>query len=1361
MNLDNIGDIGKPLETLEVTDEEGNDQRDAKFIDFDTLVDISDNRYRLRGIDAPEVWGTYSGILAPAKVGAQELTTQAAILANHYGFNRIVKTGEKDREREIIDLANKSGQNLSDFAVEERLAGANRNTSNEVLTNRMLNRFFDEIRLVTDPAEAGNRSRAIINEAIRDADMPPVWAEEAINEEEYALAQRIYSHNEMGALGEALKKETDPDKRQRLQDALYHAKTTSNPYSYVEKRQSDRNINNEAYDQFSTSLSLGLEHTVQSLYGLGEMIGEEAGWEWLAKKGSAGISRSEDEQEKYGTVLTQMSQMDGSTGDAFTWLTNNVAMSIPFMAAAIGGGLLTAPLGGAAALGTAGALAVGAIPSTILTTGSIWNSMPEGEKNAALAVAGGFAVGLLDRFGFSGVPKTLTTASSAVNSGSMKDLFKSIQNDVLEQLVKQGNFTPEAALVQVMTASRSQLVKMADDYGKFASKNLRELKLTKDVIRKIAGATTREAATETVQTAIEEVAAVHGTSVELDPERFKEALITSAIVGGVFGSTFTLPSVAKSYSDRQNILYDAAESNKEAELYDQIAKEESTEYVNGELVVRDMNVDIALEEIKKYGSEGGITDEQKAAGQVDESKTFQERNKEGRTARSAEGMFKRAFNNMVKTPSGLWAPHLITMLKKIGFKNEDGTTNLLTARLSAIFSGTGIISGLTHQQYIQHTRGQLQKYIPSPDAVAAALGTNVRNANKIVRKAIETIQSGAEYTGPKAEQVYGLLETYKNNQVILKAKLKELGLTDEADLLKGDYDLLTNRGLEQSLIKADRDGFKAILMDSVNGFGMGSRVADGYISRLLSNNEVATEAAKELANKTNAPAGVLSAYMNKNVLGSYRDGLANTAKLIGDTKYLGKNKELLTNVLNKMVRSGEINNAQANELASDLNDYLEIANGEYGAWDSPWIKSVQDNLILMTFLRGMGFSALASWPELGLTQLGVPEHIAFKHMNEHAREASKSFAEYINFMASVIPGSPIPRKIYTKAEYEQMKDPNAKPIPNNLLEELGFKGVSGSAVRQQGIEISSWQQTVANNYAKAVGLNNITDYTRGVRAAMASDVIAYYANVLAMDGDATSNMAREAYSELRSLGVDIDFMVGLHAGWRSNPDGGFDASPQGQKDLDRFKRNIEIGTLRFVDQAIVNPLPGQVPKGYKHQKLAIFNQFQGFIANFTATVLPRILRQVTSGSPGVTTNALTVALTMMAAAMFATMLRDEIKYGETTPYLDDYDKFRRVVFASGLLGTGERVLQGMSPLYGRRSAIPTGGNPVTESLSRSIDGLLGESAAYGLVTDALGSAFEFGFGDNEKGVKKAVKMLPMAGSINQANQSITDFLRGE
>ena len=1322
-------DIIKPIPTDNFKGTDDKKGMEGAFIDADTLKNISTGQgYRLKNFDAPEVWSLQEGVFTPGEVGAQELTAQTAILAKHYGFNNLVNTGEDSYNRKVTDLQDDLGRSWSDFVIEERLAGANEYTEKSTIDNRMLNSFVDSLNVIDQTTDPAARARLAVNNAIQGVEgYSPTWGQEASSEAEYAMGEGMYSRESSNNIAELLANESDPAKRQELQEALFYSKWGKNPFTHVGSRKNDRSITNDSYFQTTTSLELGLENAVQAFYGVGELTGESTGWDWLKAKSTAGISRSEDVVSDKADVLSSYNDIEG-VGDAFTWVVNNATMSLPLMGAVIAGGVVAAPLG---LTGTAGVIAA-ATPSAVLSTGSIWNSMPDGEKSAGLAVLGGYSVGLLDRLGFTGgIPGLMSSSTkSAVERGALKDVFKELNGKVFNRLVADGA-TPANAAARLANASKSQLVQMSDKFGQMASGQLRDLKLVKGSINRIVTSIGREAATEVVQTAIEEVAAVYGTSAELNPAAFKEALITSAVVGGVFGAGFDMPSIAKQHLDRKSILQDVSNSTKTLSDIESISREDQEAAQAAGKTDRTNDDNIA--EINKNGTANGTP-----------LNFFEEASKRGRTSREAESTVGRMMRAVKRTPGAPFVAHLTNMIDKIGLRDPNGNRNRTVTMLASLLGGVNINSGAHHQEYIQLLRGRLVDSLPTVDSVAAQLGTNTRTANKLIRNAVDNyISKGREYDGPKAVEVNAVLDRYRDGQAQVKALLREEGMMDEYNSLSdGGLDIISVRPLDQDAINSDREGFKKRLMELESDYGkMGSDSADDYINRILSGDGAA--AAVELNQTYSASNGALSPYMSRNVISSYRSDLESTARRAGNLKYLGENNSVLSAALAAIKAEGATD-AQVDELAADIQDYLEISTGDYGAWKSPWIKSVQDNLILVTFLRGMGFSAIASLPEGPLTQLGVPEHIAFKHVSTHAKTSAKSMLDYMNFLSSNIPGSPIPRHIFDEQGIDQ-------------LNKLGYQSGHSSAVKQMGIEIEGWQQKIAETYAKAVGLNNITDTTRAVRASMAADVIRHYADILAVDPAAETNMGREAYKELRSLGVDVGFMVGVHQKAMENPD--LRMTPEAEAiEFAKLKSELEMGTLRFIDQAIVNPMPGQIPKGYKHQKFAVFNQFQGFIANFTAKILPRIMKQVVHGSAGVSAGAVSVSMGMVAAAFLGTIMRDMLKYGEPTPYLDDYDKFRRVLFSSGLLGSGERVWSAIDPLYGAGIFQPGQDATLGSTIGNTASGVLGEAAAWGVVEDIAGGAYEGISGEGEKAAKHALKLTPIVGSVNQLRDNIIDSL---
>ena len=60
----------------------------------------------------------------------------------------------------------------------------------------------------------------------------------------------------------------------------------------------------------------------------------------------------------------------------------------------------------------------------------------------------------------------------------------------------------------------------------------------------------------------------------------------------------------------------------------------------------------------------------------------------------------------------------------------------------------------------------------------------------------------------------------------------------------------------------------------------------------------------------------------------------------------------------------------------------------------------------------------------------------------------------------------------------------------------------------------------------------------------------------------------------------------------------------------------------------------------------------------------------------------------MPLAFVSQYLKDLLKYGEPSPYLEDHEKFQRALGASGLLGTGERVLNLFFPIYDKQTHGP-------------------------------------------------------------------------
>ncbi len=116
------------------------------------------------------------------------------------------------------------------------------------------------------------------------------------------------------------------------------------------------------------------------------------------------------------------------------------------------------------------------------------------------------------------------------------------------------------------------------------------------------------------------------------------------------------------------------------------------------------------------------------------------------------------------------------------------------------------------------------------------------------------------------------------------------------------------------------------------------------------------------------------------------------------------------------------------------------------------------------------------------------------------------------------------------------------------------------------------------------------------------------------------------------------------------------------------------------------------------------------------------------------------------------LFKDYIKFGGSTPYLSDEQLLQRALQSSGLLGTGERVLQAALPLYKSRD----------ENL---VDRLFGETVGgspmvRNLITGGK-SLGALGEGKTERALGQATKLIPGVGPITPVRNVINQFIHGK
>ena len=259
-----------------------------------------------------------------------------------------------------------------------------------------------------------------------------------------------------------------------------------------------------------------------------------------------------------------------------------------------------------------------------------------------------------------------------------------------------------------------------------------------------------------------------------------------------------------------------------------------------------------------------------------------------------------------------------------------------------------------------------------------------------------------------------------------------------------------------------------------------------------------------------------------------------------------------------------------------------------------------------------------------------------------------------------------------------------------------------------------------------------TNYTRAIRASIAGDYIVDKLNIISQhpQGEPKTRRVQEAEEGLRNIGVNVQDMLNAYQGG-----GMFDPNQQAM-----IEKNVREGTFNFINEAVALPQAANRPLIYQDPRFALFTQFQGFMATFTANHLPKLWGEyVKRGTPAMKYNAFAIMTTMIMLGFASQYLKDLIKYGRHSPHLDRSEWLQRGVRSSGLLGTGERVLDQFFPLYEQRSKnaghwlfnTTTSESPALANLKRMGKG--------------LGHIIE---GDIPRGARQLGKATPVLGPVN-------------
>lgn len=998
-----------------------------------------------------------------------------------------------------------------------------------------------------------------------------------------------------------------------------------------------------------------------------------------------------DNIEKELPFLKDANALNPETGewslDTFekfgNWFAATAAGSAPDLLMGLAASVLTVPT-----------LGLSHVPGVLRYAGEVWNDQAEDKKSPGSALVGGVAMQAFEALGAGKLLKTLT--------------LKEMTEEGISNLVAKG-YTREAA-EKAFIKEAKQLHKQILDIGAVTLKGGVEESITEG-LQELTGYFAKQGFEMNVN----------------DPNQLKNQMLNAMFGGFVLGGGFA--GSGRGFN-RLTYSYETSPAPSDIKFREDNFHKEGID-VPFVIDVQDQAIEMVGDDTQANNQLSGI----------EESK----RRTSGLTATVKNWWTDKGWRALLpgyskmiagKDPNkGVFTAAFNTLL---------GANNAING--GDIYSNKAIVSGA-----IAKTIGSLKDVFTTfsnlkPEQVSEIMyRSDVRSyVDKLLLQATNAKNKlGKQETDPVARMDYafknvdpkGLLDpsviTHARAIALFATKLNQMVQTSNSytNETKTLSDFLANKSLNKDFINSSRKQFIKDLMAS--GSNINYNDAIKFVDRIMNGdftNEIDPEgdfgfdlgfSPKTIldAIKTDR-SGLMKKYFHNNLFENI-DSVINA----GGNKYVsinlvGKDGARGYALLRAAVKAGELNTDEAAFKAKEWADFLKIRDKEYHTIDNPFINGAMNLITFLGTVSTLPLAAISSTTEFGLVMRGLS-----------AKQTAKAYKRLLSSLATDLLS--VVKEIGTTYPYSG----SAHRVE---LSNYGFETGEGAVAERYDIQSGVYQK-LTNSFFKMVGLQSVTNATRSARLAVANDAIKSWHETVRnplLAGADLNQEQQDAFDHLVRIGIDPYFLVDLEKGKNKTLEGTKEAEAKAEIMFERAMHN-------FVNEAVVSPNPLNRPKFYSDPYLKLFTLFQGYISTFTATILPKLYGDLGKKGSADQKNALATIATMAAITTFAMMLKDMIKYGETPPkwLKDDEAKMvQRLIGASGLLGTGERVLNFVHPLLENRSKTKL------EGLYNIIEG---ESPVISYA-GKLGKAVESVLDENSTNtIKKVTKVAPFVGSVNQ------------
>jgi len=1266
-----------------------------RVIDGDTVEDASGDHIRFPGINAREI-PNFDPTTGRFKGGDYGGLTEKELLEKvmvEQGFNIPVKY-KKDvtGNRYEGDFLNAKGEKVTDFLLRNNLTSTSSFTTEQQGLTKAWGRIEAATRAANEPsnrfdlAEGGLYKLEQPYDYIREQ-LVSARSEIPLDTKPYAATARLYGQNPEWYVG--------PGQVLPGEDKMGYATST-----------------------ISTGFSSAANNWKRSMHSVLDMANYALG-NTEARKDFTLQKEYYDRVENELPFLRNPEAFDSQTGEwkldtlnkFGDWFVGTAAQSAPDMPMSIISTMMLAPTRG-----------LSFIPGMMRYAGEIWNDQTEDKKNVWAALIGGAAMNTADTFGAKGL----------LNSMSIKEIG---EKAIAAKMAK--GATREAA-------EKAFIAEQKTIYGKLAQ-----------VGRSTLGgveAGVIEGTTESLQD-LTSYFAKQGFDLEVqDPTKLKNQLFNSFAGGFALGGAMSAGGSAYQYATQS---------------FENTAKPNDMKFREEKFLSQNKSVPFATDIISQAVEEN-YTDETSL-----DSMAAPEESK--RSTSGLVGTVKDWWAN--KGPSSLFHKGFGAVINRLGNRGEAtaalgtilGVANGVNG--GSIYTEKENFSGLLLSQLgpfkrildsFQGLKKDDISFLMYRDDVRAYLKTLSDNAKNFDTK-FEKLANGETKRVTAMEQAFDVVNASK---YLMPESLKFINainnFADKINSMALAYseripgtrklsvsDFLENRDLNKHYIVANRKQFINDLMRGIKGLSYNNAVAfvdavmrndinsldeithPETIDQMLENSSLSGKYISTMikADKT----GLLNKYLHNNLFDNLNSFVHSGGNKYVNEKYLGINGSKVAALLTKALRDNEINLDEASFIAKEFSDFIKIRSGDYHRVDNALVNGGLNLLSFLTTISSLPLAAISSITEFGLVM-----------RNLNTKQTLQAYQSLLSSLSKDLFATV--KEIGTTNKYHDLNH-------RNQLSIFGFE--TGEASIEQRYDIQSGvYEKLTGAFFKFTGLQSVTNATRYARLSIAESAVkGWYKTLLPALQNKTelTQAQQDAYEHLIRLGYDPVLVAEFSGHVQSDK-----YNNLSELERDRIERDImdmwANARHNFVNEAVAHPTPLNRPKFYSDPYYRLFTLFQGYMSAFTANILPKLYGDLSKKGSADQKNAVITIATMVALASFGLLLKDLIKFGESPPdwLKGDEEKLaQRLLGATGLLGTGERLLNFAHPLIEQKS------NSSFEKLYNIIEGESPPIAYAG----KLGKAVDSVLSDDENKTKKIMKVAPFVGSINQLGDYINEQLK--